>query len=493
MENSNSVAADYRPLNNRSNVRRHELHTHPLWERTRLALAELGIGPTSNLLIGVSGGPDSMALLHILLNLKELGAIAGVTIAHLNHLLRPSESEKDETLVRDFARDWHLPIKVKRIRTKAIAARKKTGIEETARNIRYKFFEGLLMEGIFDCVITAHTANDQAETVIMNVVRGTGVRGLSGIPPKRKLGSCFVIRPWLDVAREDILEYIAEHSIEVAHDSSNDEMTYQRNRVRHSVIPALKEIYPGRSPIKSLAQLAGRMRDIEAFLNEWTKKQLSVLRNDNGLLLSALEKIHSYPFYTILEEWINTTPISTKAGKFGIYRLTAAETRRIEQFIASDHIVLGLRRALRLRKDSGLLRIEHDAESMMFEPTPLLLDKPSETPYGTFSASIIAGDNIAVDSTSACFDADQLASANSFLIRPWKKADLLVPFGMRGKRKHVSDLLTEARITGERRKHYPIVESGGCIMWVAGIRAANAAHVTPETKRMLKLEFKPRK
>ena len=156
-------------------------------KRSKISLASLGVTSDSKLLIAVSGGPDSLALLHVMQSMLGMGAFAGIAVAHVNHKLREPASDEEEETVRKYCEDWNVPFFLKRVDTSHISEKEKTGIEETARNLRYQFFEELIEMHGFDFVLTAHTANDQAETVLLNMVRGAGVSGLGGIPPKRML------------------------------------------------------------------------------------------------------------------------------------------------------------------------------------------------------------------------------------------------------------------------------------------------------------------
>ena len=241
-------------------------HSHTLTEPTRAALASLGVTSDSKLLVAVSGGPDSLALAHVLQSLRGTGAFAEVTVAHLNHGIRKADAELEEDAVRRYCDEWKISFEVTRVNTMRAVEKEKTWIEETARKQRYEFFEALVKAQGFDFVLTAHTANDQAETVLMHLVRGAGVRGLAGIPPKRKLGSAYLLRPWLDVMKNEILDYIEEFHLAPMHDTSNDELSYQRNRVRHNVMPVIAEAWPNRSPVQAIAGLAERMRELSTFL-----------------------------------------------------------------------------------------------------------------------------------------------------------------------------------------------------------------------------------
>ncbi|MCL2699652.1 MAG: tRNA lysidine(34) synthetase TilS, partial [Defluviitaleaceae bacterium] len=187
----------------------------------------------------VSGGADSMCLLEALLEIShERGFDVGV--AHYNHGLRGEESMRDEAFVREYCRALRVPLYCGSGDVKTQARKSRLGIEETARNMRYGFFNDIAEKTGALRIATAHTADDNAETIIMNLARGAGAKGLSGIPPKR--GS--IIRPMLRVSREDVLRYNAERSIAYVEDSTNSLDVITRNKVRHKIMPLIREINP---------------------------------------------------------------------------------------------------------------------------------------------------------------------------------------------------------------------------------------------------------
>ncbi len=456
---------------------------NPLTEKTRAALVSLGVTSGSKLLVAVSGGPDSLALAHVLQSLRGSGAFAEVSVAHVNHGIRKAAAEHEENAVRRYCEEWNVPFEVKRTHTMRIAEKEKTGIEETARKQRYEFFEELITKQGFDFVLTAHTANDQAETVLMHLVRGAGVRGLAGIPPKRKLGAAYLLRPWLGVARNEILDYLHEFQLVPMHAASNDELSYQRNRVRHKVMPVIAEAWPDRSPVRAIAGLAERMRELSTFVDKLTEEKLEGLGEGGGLSLTGLKNLRGFPLHAVLEAWITRT--------LGAYSLSARQTHRIEQWISSKSLATELHRGVRLKKAGGILRIEKNKESLSFKPTLLIAGTPLQTPYGEFSLGYNNTPRISRDPIAVTFDAKALGRYPAIRVRPWRKADRMAPFGMEGKRKLISDLLTEAAITGERRKHYPVVELDEDILWLPGIRRCDYARVKSSTRSVFDFSFKP--
>ncbi len=332
--------------------------THPLHARTASALASLGVTGDAKVLLAVSGGPDSLSLLHAVQSLRDAGMYESISVAHVNHKLREPDSDMEEAIVRKYCEVWNVQIYVSSVRTADVAQIEKTGIEETARRLRYKFFETLAETHGFDFVLTAHTANDQAETVILNMIRGSGVRGLAGIPSKRKLGNSHIIRPWLDVTRSEITEYLHELDIIAAHDSSNDELTYQRNRVRHEVMPVLAAVWPDRSTIKTLSSLAERMRELSHFLDKQAFEALRKLEMDGGLSMDGLKTLHPFLLHITFEIWIHQ--------EFGHYGLTSEESSRMQHWLSTASPRMELRKGLSLRKDRNILRLESNGRQLVY-------------------------------------------------------------------------------------------------------------------------------
>lgn len=189
----------------------------------------------ASVIVAVSGGADSVALLHVLV---ELGY--NVCVAHCNFRLRGTESERDELFVRNLANEWNVPIRIQRFQTRQIAQTEGISIEMAARRLRYAWFEQLRQKEGADWIAVAHHLDDSIETLLINLVRGTGIRGLTGIKPRQGR----IIRPFLCVFRSEIEQYLTEKRISFLVDSTNLENDYIRNRFRNKVIPMLEEINP---------------------------------------------------------------------------------------------------------------------------------------------------------------------------------------------------------------------------------------------------------
>lgn len=242
-----------------------------------------------NVMCAVSGGADSMAMLVLMRELAYTLHIS-VSAAHLNHSLRGPESDRDENFVRNFCADNEVPFYCERIDVKEEAIKCKKGIEETARELRYAFFERARLELRADVVATAHTANDNFETMLLNLVRGTGILGLCGIPPRRAR----IIRPLLRVERQEVLNYLQKKGIGYVTDSSNLSNEYSRNKIRNNVVPQLFELNP---TVFLSARVAADALTADAdFILAEAKKiavQGSVL--ENGLSINTKRLTDSHP------------------------------------------------------------------------------------------------------------------------------------------------------------------------------------------------------
>ncbi|MDR1669545.1 MAG: tRNA lysidine(34) synthetase TilS [Oscillospiraceae bacterium] len=240
-----------------------------------------GGAPMRSILAAVSGGADSVALLHML---REEGF--DLTAAHYNHGLRP-EADEDETFVRKLCERFEIPLAAGRGDVAAEAARRGAGIEETAREMRYAFLEKTREERGLSNIATAHNADDNAETVLLNLVRGAGLAGLSGIPPVRER----IVRPILHLSRDDILRYLVRHGLPHREDASNADKTFRRNFLRHEVIPALKALNP--SLTGAVTRLTGLLREDEAYLLSLAREELRLYGGGAGFpakRLNALPK-----------------------------------------------------------------------------------------------------------------------------------------------------------------------------------------------------------
>lgn len=237
-----------------------------LEEKVRKTIREYNlIEKNDSIVVGVSGGPDSMTLLSILLKLKEEFNLK-IYVAHVNHMLREN-AIKDEEYVKEFCEKNNIEMFIKKANISEIAKKEKIGLEEAGRNARYNFFEEILKNTESNKIAIAHNLNDKVETIIMNTLRGSGVSGLKGIEAKRKK----YIRPLIEIERYEIEKYCIENKINPRHDESNDDNTYTRNKIRNIVIPYIKnEFNP--NIIKTLNRLSEIIKEEDEYVQSKTEK-----------------------------------------------------------------------------------------------------------------------------------------------------------------------------------------------------------------------------
>jgi tRNA(Ile)-lysidine synthase len=251
------------------------ISTHALFER----------GDT--VVVGVSGGPDSLALLHALRMLApELGI--ALHVAHLNHQLRGADAEADAEFVAWLAREWNLPVTVEARDVAALAREKRLSLEEAGRNARQEFFARVAGEQHARVVAVGHHADDQVETVLMHFIRGAGLAGLRGMPYRSAIQDFILVRPFLDITRAEIETYCAENHLHPRRDVSNEDLTFYRNRLRHEVIPYLETLNPNlRAVVHRAAQT---IADDYAYLHAQVESAYArVAREADGVIVFARE------------------------------------------------------------------------------------------------------------------------------------------------------------------------------------------------------------
>ena len=294
-------------------------------------------------LVGFSGGADSVTLLHVLFSTLGKDRIAAV---HINHMLRGEDADADEAFCRDFCQKREIPFLSRKIDVSAICGG--SAFEETARNVRYQTFEEAA--AAFNCstVSLAHTANDHLETVLFCLCRGTGASGLSGIPPKRPLGNVTVVRPLLDVTRDEILAYIEENGLSYRTDQTNADTTYTRNFIRAEIVPLLQKINPAAEENARLA--SDSVAELQEYAEESAMKFLEENEKNGAVSVLALAEISPAVRYPVLEM---------------LYGRAGGETLSRAQALALEEIILQKKTGASVSL-SGNLTARLDGENLCF-------------------------------------------------------------------------------------------------------------------------------
>lgn len=258
------------------------------------------------IVVGVSGGPDSICLLHALEQIQKRGLDFEIFVAHINHMIR-GNAILDEEYVENYCQERAIPVFIKRISILEIAEKEKIGIEEAGRNARYQFFDEVKEKVNANKIATAHNANDNAETVIMNIIRGCGIDGLKGI--ERKTGK--LIRPLIDIPREEIEEYCLQNELKPRKDESNDELIYQRNKVRNVMIPYVQREF-NLNFVGTLNRLSQIAKEEADYIEEKVKNQYEIIvkKEEKGKIELDLKE------FNLLE-----TVIKKRILRYTIYRV----------------------------------------------------------------------------------------------------------------------------------------------------------------------------
>ncbi len=424
--------------------------------------------PESRILAAVSGGIDSTVLCEVLHQLKY-----DFAVAHCNFGLRAEEAEADQLFVKKLAKKYNVPFYTENFNTRAFAEQEKLSTQMAARTLRYQWFEAVRQQEGYDYIATAHHSNDTTETILLHLTKGTGIAGLHGIPPKNG----HIIRPLLSITKDDIYDFVTSEKIVWREDSSNESTKYQRNKIRHEVIPVLKEINP--SLEETMQHTAERVSHAEAIVAAYI----------NNLRAQSIKEAEDAVY-------ISLVPLQNATG------LPVVLHELLRPYNFSYTVVLELVEALEgisgKQFDSPTHTLVKDREQLVITPRNM-------SSFG--SVSIQDGDTTAeagnisfviryVDAASyklntkphvAALDADQLKFP--LKLRTWQEGDWFVPLGMNGKKK-ISDLLIDKKVPANLKLQVLVLVSEQSIAWVVGHRPDNRFKVTDKTERVVEISIK---
>ncbi len=427
-------------------------------------------------LVAVSGGADSMALLDVL---RDLRPMLGLTLhsAHVHHGLR-AEADADADFVRSLSERLGVPFHLERVTVRREPPWE--GLEAEARRARYAALEARALTLGADCIATGHTADDQAETVVMRLLQGAGPRGLSGIAPARGR----VIRPLLDARRDEVLAHLASRGLGWIEDATNRDSRFLRNRLRHDVLPFLaRPLGPGL--VESLCRSADLCRELVADLERQARWELERVakRAPSGIIFSVSELLSK-------SEELAAQMLLLAAAELGAARPHRAAAQRAMRRMLAPRAP---RRAARL----GRLSLERSGSWLRVGPAvlPAVVARRFEVP-GSVDLNELGlrldarcfevgpGYVPPRDVRRVAFDADCLPAALG--VRARRSGDRFAPFGGPSERR-LKSFLIDAGIPRWERSRIPLLEAAGDIIWVAGVRRGQTAPVGPKTKRILEV------
>ena len=442
------------------------------------------VSPGQTVLVALSAGADSTALLHALTQLRARLACQ-VSACHVHHGLRGEEADEDAQHAADLARSLGAPFVTKRTDVRALAAKRRLSLEAAAREARYRLLEEAATEMRADRIATGHTADDQAETVLLNLLRGAGLAGLAGIPPVRGR----VIRPLLEVTRAQVAAYCRSQELSYRMDQSNLDRRFTRNRVRHEILPALRQLQPRADAI--LCRLSRIARDEEAFMAEEASRRLDEIAFE-GLegLVVPLEPFQALP--PALRRRLARAAIAGMKGDeldIGLERVDAL-VKLATSGQTGTHIELpGRLHALRTYGEVIIHRIEETITPPTRSwalPLPGRLVIPelaTEMAVTLSTAKRPPGASVAL--------LDRAKVTEELRVRTWRPGDRFVPYGMKGSVK-LQDFFVNQKVPRRLRGWVPLVLCGERIAWVVCYRVSDEFKVTPETRRTVRIEARSR-
>jgi tRNA(Ile)-lysidine synthase len=417
------------------------------------------------IILAVSGGLDSMVMLDLFRRARF-----SFVVAHVNFQLRGEESDDDEAFVRSHCSRLGVPFHCKRVETNNYATQNGLSLQMAARQLRYEWFDQLVAKGVGERVATAHHLTDSTETILLNLLRGAGPEGLTGIP----IQNGFVIRPLMFATRAEIESYASAHAIMWREDRSNQGLDYPRNIVRNLVLPHLRRINPGleSTMLRTMQKAMGEQELVNLELREWQQRYTTAtagritmakegfvpLSHPEALLLRLIEP-YGFNFSNCIDI---LAAIGRQAGK---------------TFLSSTHQLV-------IDRDDLIL------SALPSQLSPVIIAQQGNTSaLGPYELSVVErkGNAIDADPAVAILDKDKISFPLHW--RPWKEGDYFFPLGLNG-RKKVSDFLVDLKLSIPDKQTVTVIESGKEIIWLPGLRIDDRFKVTPQTQTSLVLRVR---
>lgn len=444
----------------------------PILDRVYLICSSI-LSEKSSIVIGVSGGCDSVALLFLLSKLAKKLEIKKLYVAHLNHGLRGEESDEEESLVKKHAETLGINFFSKKLKGHSLY---ESGLEKWAREERYSFFEEIRLKTGASHVATGHTLDDQAETVMMRILRGCGLNGLRGIA---ELRDGYIIRPLLKIRKSELREWLKENKIEYREDSSNADIHFMRNRVRHIVLPAIESCWSG--AVRHLAQLANEAKiywnDIESSVKEWIKKNVIEISDSS---------------FWVRKNGLREDIITLEALRTVVTMREITPTRYHLQKIVKDRVKTSgtflLPKGWSYYIGKEFFYFEKSKEYFMF-----VLRIPGINEITKRNERIIIEEiegfpeNLDVGKNAIFIDGEKIGKRCYY--RSIEEKDRFIPFGLQREIDVVTFLSKQGIAKADRKEMGVIFTEDERVLWIPPIRMDERFRVKATTKRILKLQY----
>lgn len=412
--------------------------------------------PEDRILVALSGGADSVALLRILLSLGY-----ACEAAHCNFHLRAEESDRDEAFTRNLCQELQVSLHIRHFNTVEHAEKRKISIEMAARELRYQWFDEIKKETGAIAIAVAHHQDDSAETLLLNLIRGTGINGLLGIRPKNDN----IVRPLLCTTRQELILYLERIGQKYVTDSTNLQDEFTRNKIRLNLIPLMQEINP--SVKKSLINTCEHLSEVHQVYEQALQESEKRVRTPEGIRIDALLK-----------------EVSPKAVLFHLLHPLGFNSSQLENIFDALSGQPGKQftgtQGWRVIKDREYLYINKVNEENNLSPFSLEIKEETYAPDFPISA----------DKNIAYIDAERVKQP--FSIRKWQKGDAFIPLGMKG-RKKISDYLTDRKFSLLQKENQWVLCCENDIVWLIGERIDHRYRIQKETKRVLIIQIRKNK
>lgn len=422
--------------------------------------------PKDKLLLAVSGGVDSVVLCELC---KQAGY--DFVIAHCNFQLRGAESNRDEKFVKEFAKRYDAELVVKRFDTKKYATDNKLSIQVAARELRYEWFQEIIQDSAFNIqyILTAHHANDNIETMLMNFFKGTGINGLKAILPKQAK----IARPLLFAGKEEIISFAKEHKLEFVEDSSNASDKYTRNYFRNKLIPGIKEVFP--QVEENLLNNLQRFREAEQLyqqaIDQHKKKLLE--QRGNEIHIPVLKLLKAQPLHSIVYEIIKDFGFTAHQADDCI-ALLKSETGK---YIQSP--------SYRIIRNRAWIIISPNETT---EANNVLIEREGDIDFieGKLEIKKIQTSNLKPQTSHQTAQLDAEKINFPIFLRKWKQGDYFYPLGM-NKKKKLSRFFIDQKLSLTQKEKAWVMEMNKKIVWVVGMRIDDRFKITDATKEILQI------
>ncbi len=445
------------------------------------------INKDDGIVIGLSGGPDSVCLLHLLCSIREELNLK-LAAAHINHMIRGEEADGDEEYSRQLCEKFDVDFFALRKDVEGYAKEKGMSSETAGRKVRYDFFNEVLKKKGYSKIATAHNANDQAETILLRIMRGTGLDGLAGIPVKRENK---YIRPILFMKREEVEEYCKKNNLEPRIDATNLEKLYSRNKVRLDIIPYMKENF-NKDVVEAINRMALLLQDDNKFIVEEVNKvykEYCIEKTDKVIIQKEVFNKNSAIIGRIIRKSIkkvngNQYDVELKHIKEieNIQKVSTNKTVDLPYGIFAENVYGDIH--IKLKKF-----IKSNKYDELVYEKELIDEETIEFNGYTFSFKVLNNmENIQFTKNNCIkyFNYDKING--NIIIRQRKNGDKMNPFGMKGNKK-LKDIFIDMKVPKEERELIPVIQFGDDIAWLVSLKLSNKFRVTNDTRKILKIEF----